>query len=224
MNSRRDRPPEPEPEQSRLRGFRPTSRRRARIAAGSALAAIAVAGNVLVYSSLGDSTEVLQVVSNVRPGQLLTANDFQVVSVDVDGSVPVVPATQLASVTNQYSRVYIAAGTLMVETFVQPTPLISDGTSVVAIEIRSTRVPAGLRERSRVSLIGAGVDGGPALVVEGRVVSRGELGTDTSGAAELIVSLSIEVPASSAPTVAASDDIRVALLDPGVDPATEGGA
>jgi hypothetical protein len=179
---------------------------------------------VLVYSSLGDSTEVLQVSSNVRPGQLLTADDFQVVSVDVDGSVPVVPATQLASVTNQYSRVYIAAGTLMVETFVQPNPLVSEGTSVVAVEIRSTRVPAGLRERSRVSLITAGVDGAAPRVVEGRVVSRGALGTETSGAGELIVSLSIEVPASSAPAVAAADDIRVALVDPGVDPATEVGA
>ena len=35
------------------RGFRPASRRRARVAAGAALVAVAIGGNVLVYSSSG---------------------------------------------------------------------------------------------------------------------------------------------------------------------------
>ncbi len=83
------------------RGFRPTSRRRARIAAGAVLAAVAIGGNVLLYSSLDDQTEVLQVVRNVRAGETVTSDDLRIVEVDVDPSVPVVEADDIGLVVNQ---------------------------------------------------------------------------------------------------------------------------
>lgn len=219
-------PAKPPEVPERSRGFRPMSRRRARIAAGAALAAVGVGGNVLVYSSLGDTQEVLQVTSDIRPGELLTAADMRVVAVDLDPTVPVLPASQLAAVVNQYARVYIASGTLLVDTFVQPRPLVSDGHDVVAVEIRATRVPAGLRERSLVMLVipAAGSVAGEGVstaLVQGRVVSRGELGAESSGSGAAIVTLSVEVPIADAAVVAAADDVRVALLDPGVDEAIE---
>jgi hypothetical protein len=200
-------------------GFRPGSRRRARVAVGAGLAAVAVGGNVLVYRALGDTTPVLQVVSPVRAGQVVTAGDVRVVEVDLDPTVPFVPATDLDRVVDQYARVHLVAGTLVVAEALQSTPLVTPGQAVVAIEIRGTRVPAGLRERSRVLVVV--VDGDDPLqrfVTEGRVVARGSA-DDSSD----LVALSVEVGASDVAKVAAATDVRVALLDPSSDPALAAG-
>jgi SAF domain len=196
------------------RGFRPVSRRRARLAAGAALAAVGIGGNVLLYTSLDDSVEVVQMSSNVRAGQQITTADLRIVEVDVDASVPVVTADRIGAVVGQYATVYIAAGTLMVDVLVQPTPLVAPGRSVVAIELRPTQVPDGLLERSRVQLIVVG-DDAPIYLAEGRVVSI--VGTDANGDEE--GSMSFEVDAVDAPALAAARDVRVVLLDPGDDPA-----
>lgn len=197
------------------RGFRPASRRRARLAAGAVLAAVGIGGNVLLYTSLDDSVEVVQVSTNVRAGQQITTADLRIVEVDVDASVPVVPAASIGTIVGQYATVYIAAGTLMVDVLVQPTPLVAPGRSVVAIELRPTQVPDGLLERSRVQLIIVGGNDEPIYLAEGRVVSL--VGTDANGDEQ--GSMSFEVEAVDAPALAAARDVRVVLLDPGDDPA-----
>jgi hypothetical protein len=116
--------------------------------------------------------------------------------------------------------VHIASGTLMVGVLVQPTPLVALGQGVVAVEIRPTQVPAGVRERSRVMLVVVSKDGRPEFVTEGRVVATGA----ASGGEAEIVTLSVEVRQDDAAAIAAADDVRVALLDPGADPALESGA
>jgi hypothetical protein len=202
------------------RGFRPASRRRVRIATGVALAAVAIGGNVLVYSALDDTTEVLQVVRNVRAGDAITSDDLRVVEVDLDPTVPVVEADDIGLVVGRYARVFIASGTLMVPQLVQSAPLVTVGAGVVAVEVRPSRVPSGLVERSRVMLVvvpdDADVD---PFVTTGRVVARG---TDVDGVSG-VAALSVEVAEADAARVAAADDVRVVLLDPGVDPATEQG-
>lgn len=203
------------------RGFRPASRRRARIAAGVALAAVAVAGNAVIYTSLDDTTEVLQVVHDVRAGEVVTAGDLRIVEVDLDPTVPAVPASEIARVVNQYARVHIVSGSLISDVLVQPTPLVGQGQGVVAVEIRPTRVPSGLRERSRVMIIVVPDDAADApFVTEGRVVARSQ---QEAGAGD-VLALSVEVRQEDAAAVAAGDDVRVALLDPGVDPALGDGA
>jgi hypothetical protein len=202
------------------RGFRPISRRRARIALGVFFAALAVGGNLLVYSSLDHKIEVLQVVHDIPAGEIVSVDDLRVVAVDVDPTVPTVAPDDIGAVANQYARVHIAAGTLMVSVLVQPTPLVALGQGVVAVEIRPTHVPAGLRERSRVMLVVVNRDGSPGLVTEGRIVSRG----GGSGSSENLMALSVELRQEDAAAIAAADDVRVALLDPGADAALESGA
>lgn len=204
------RPPE-------ARGFRPGSRRRARIAGGAALAALAIGGNVVVYTSLDDRTEVLQVVNDIRAGELVSADDLRIVEVDLDPTVPVVPADALASVTDQHARVHIASGTLLAPVLVQSAPLVGPGSAIVAVELRPTMVPDGLRERSLVELIVMADRGGSeeAHRTNGRVVTRPAEVERVSG----VVSMSVEVASADAAMVAAGDDLRVVLLDPGVDPA-----
>ena len=204
---------------SKPKGFRPTSRRRARIAGGAALAAIAIGGNVLLYTSLDSSTEVVQLVHAVRAGELVTRDDVRIVEADLDPTVPVLPADQLDTVLNQYARVFLAANTLMMPQLVQPKPLITPGAAVVAVEIRAGQMPANLHERSAVQLVVVG-RGDETFVTTGRVVARSADADAVSGT----LSLSVEVDQADAAIVAAGDDVRVVLLDPGVDPAMAQGA
>ncbi len=200
------------------KGFRPASRRRARVAVGAALAAVAIGGNVLIYSALSDKTEVLQVVRNVRAGELVTNDDLRVVEVDLDPTVPAVGADQIGLVVNQYARVYITSGSLMVQQLVQSTPLVTAGAGVVAVEIRPSRVPSGLRERSRVMIVVVPENSDDEMfVTTGRVVARGNEVDNVTG----VFGLSVEVSESDAPLVAAGNDVRVVVLDPGSDTATE---
>ena len=139
------------------------------------------------------------------------------VSVDVDDNVPAVPADQIGFVVGQYARTYIASGSLVVQPVLQGAPLVSPGRSVVAIEVRPTNVPSGLRERSQVLLVIDNGEDEPPTTVGGRVVARPTGESSSSGR----VAISVELAAADAPTVALAEEIGVILLDPGVDPATE---
>lgn len=202
-------------------GFRPAPRRRARIAAGAAIAAVAVAVNVLIYMAVDDSIEVLQVVRDVRAGEQISAGDVRAVAVDVDPTVPVMPAGDADLVVGKYARVHLASGSLVAEQLVQADPLVTPGSAVVAIAVTPAGIPNGLRERSRVELVISGPSSdGAALVIGGRVVARGAEADTISGR----FPLSVEVAAGDAAAVAAADDVRVVLLEPGTDPiAPEGG-
>jgi hypothetical protein len=204
------------------KGFRPGSRRRARVAAGTVLAAVAVGGNVLLYTSLDDRTEVLQVVADIRAGEVVTVDDLRVVEADLAPTVPAVPADDLALVADQFARVHIASGTLLAPVLVQPTPLVGRESAVVAIELRPTLVPDGIRERSLLELIvtsaESGADGG--FHTTGRAVTRPVEVDGVSG----VVSMSVEVAIADAATVAAGDEHRIVLLEPGVDPAYDDGS
>ncbi len=218
MTDRRpgDRTAEASGDRGEPRGFRPASRRRSRVAAGVVLAALAIGGNLLLYTSLDDKTEVLQLVDNVRAGERVTSADLRIVEADLDPTVPVVEADDIALVANQYARVFLPSGSLIHPDLVQPEALISDGAGVVAVQITPARLPAGLSTRSQVLLVL--VDDGQNTVVTARVVRVG------SEAAGDVGSLSVEVPVDDAPSVAAADDVRVVLIEPGTDPATELGA
>lgn len=199
------------------RGFRPTSRRRARVAGGVALSAAAIGGNVLIYSSINHSTEVVQLVTNVRAGDQITGADLRIVEVDLDPTVPSVAADELGSLVGQYARTYLPAGSLVIPQIVQPTPLVSPGTGVVAVVVAGGGSPSGLIERSRVQLVYS--DGETLVVVEGRVVARAA-GADDVGD----VGVTVEVPAAAAPSLAAANDVRVVLLESDVDPALSASA
>ena len=197
------------------RGFRPSNRRRTRIAGGIALAALAVGGNVLVYSSLDDRVAVLQVTRDVPAGEQITAADVRSVEVEVDPSVHTVPTDDVATVVGRYAKVRIVAGSLIVDEALQDSPLVSHGASVVAVQISEGGIPLGLREQSHVQLVVGGADGS-VVAVRGIVVGLpAEAGTVTG-----TWSLSVEVPAAEAARIAVADDVRVVLLPPDEDAST----
>jgi len=198
--------------------FRPAPRQRVRIAAGAGLVAAGVLRNVVAYSSLDRRVEVVQLVNDVRAGSLVTVADVRIVAVDVDPTVPVTPAADLAAVIDRHAKVHLVAGTLVSPVLLQAEPLLTPGTSVVAVELRPTRVPTGLRERSSIELIvssGRSGDEPEQIRAVGRVVTRPTEVDGVTGS----VSMSVEIDPTVAALVAAADDVRVVLLDPGDDAA-----
>lgn len=195
------------------RGFRPTSRRRARMAFGVALAALAIGGNVVLFASADDRAEVLQLVRDVRAGEVIAPGDLRIVGADVDPTVPVVPASDLSTVTGRHARVFLATGSLLTSGLVQADPLVADGAAVVAVEISPTQLPAGLTTRSQVLLV-VPQPGGAPFTAPARVVQRPDATADTTA-------MSVEVSRDLAGPIAAADGVRVVLIEPGVDVATE---
>jgi hypothetical protein len=199
-------------------GFQPAARRRNHIAAGVALAAIAIGGNVYVYSALDASGPVVQTVRDVPAGEQITADMLRTVDVDVDSTVNVIAGDRLDSLVGSYAKVRLVAGSLVTVEALQTAPLVTAGASVVAIQVSDGSLPIGLRERVPVLLVvpddGSDTDAG-VVSVAGRVVG---LPTDTSSALGL-QSLSVEVAAGDAATIAAADDVRVVLVEPSEDPA-----
>lgn len=201
------------------RGFRPTARRRNRIAAGVALGAIAIGGNILVYSSLDDATPVVQVVRDIPAGTQITADMLRTVDADLDSTVQTIPGGQLDLIPGRYAKVRVVSGSLLSNLVLQSEPLVTVGRSVVAVQVSDGSLPIGLRERSRVQLVIPSPTSStePPRVVTGRTVGL----PVSSNSALATTTLSVEVDTAEAPALAAADDVRIVLLAPSSDVAAE---
>lgn len=199
--------------------FRPTARRRNRIAVGTALGALAVGGNLVVYTSLDDAEPVVQAVTDIPAGTLITSDMLRTVDADVDSSVQVVAGAELDAVAGRYAKVRIVSGSLVTSSSLQSAPLVTAGRAVVAVTVDAGTLPSGLRERSRVQLVvpAASTELGPTLV-EGRTIGL-PAATESALASQ---TLTVEVDEPDASVVAAADDVRVVLLPPNPDPAVDG--
>lgn len=205
------------------RARRPSSQVSRRQALLWALGLLLVIGGGLTSLALvraGDQRiEVLVMASDVPAGAQLTAGDLTVVEVASD-DLNLLPASQQALVVGQYIQVRLLAGQPISEAFVQPEPLITDGTVVVAIPVSPIEIPSGMRERSVVDLVvtdvasGGGVADADVFVARGVVV---EYPAFTDGGRDL-AALSVEVAPEDAPIlVAGLDDIAIILIDPNLE-------
>ena len=157
-------------------------------------------------------------VRDVPAGAQLSLDDVRVIEVSADSSLAVVASSQLPLVVGQYAKVRMVAGSLLASPMLQAAPLVGAGSAIVAVAVPGGELPVGLRERSRVQLVFPQTSSAeaPPAPVEGRVVGLPAAADSITGRE----SLSIEVAVQDAPTLAAAAEVRVVLLDPGVDPAS----
>jgi flagella basal body P-ring formation protein FlgA len=180
---------------------------------------IAVGVVLLVFASTDKRVAVLQVVRDLPAGTQLTPDDVRSVDVSADPSLAVVRTLDLPAVVGQYTKVRIVTGGLLATGLLQSQPLVAPGSAVVAVTVPAGEVPAGIRERSQVQVVmpssGNAHDVAPVAPVTGRVVGLPAAPDSVTGQ----MSLSLEVSAVDAVTVANAAEVRVVLIDPGVDPA-----
>jgi hypothetical protein len=211
----------PMPIAGRTLAFRPSSRSRVRIAVGALVAISAIAVMLLIFSTADKRIPVLQLVRDVPAGQQLTGADLRTIELSADPTLAVVRASDIGSVVGGYARVRMISGSLLAVPMLQRTPLVAAGSAVVAVTIAAGELPAGLRERSRVQLVfprtsSQSADALAPEPVAGRVVGLPTAPDSSSGK----LSVSVEVGAADAVTVAQAPVVRIVLLDPGVDAAS----
>lgn len=207
---------------------------RSRVALGGVLVAIAVVGNLVVYSSVAETRPVVQVVRDIPAGSLVTTDDLRTVAVgELDPSVRVLDEASMNSVIGTYARTRIVSGSLLVAENLQATPLVAEGAAIVALPLPAGEIPVGLRERSQVEVIlapdaqvveriEADIRAGlvsltddeallpPTVVISGVVAALPS--NETSALGER--SISIEVAHADAHLVVTHPDPRLVLLPP----------
>jgi len=177
---------------------------------------IAVGVVLLVFASADKRVAVLQVVRDLPAGTQLSADDVRSVDVSTDPSLAVIRTSDLAGVVGEYTKVRIVSGGLLATGLLQSQPLVTAGSAVVAVTVPSGQLPAGIRERSQVEVVVPSTHDAPAVApVTARVVGLPAAPDSVTGQ----MSLSLEVSAADAVTVANAATVRVVLIDPGVDPA-----
>lgn len=207
--------------QHRRGGFRARTMSRSRIAFGVTLIATAVAGNLIIYASSTSTTPVVQAVRDVPAGAQITVSDLRVVEIGgIDPSVSVVGPDEWAGLVGEYAVGRITAGSLIVPSSTQPHPIVNPGHSIVAIDVRTARIPHGIRERSRVDVVlppqpahlsvGSDDENPVTVVVPGIVVAPPQP-VSTVGDT---VALSLEVLADDAHLVVTHSDPSIVLLPP----------
>ena len=185
-----------------------SSRARGRLALGALVVAIGVLINLAIYRSVDDKSPVLQLNRDVPAGQQISADDFRTVEIGSNGAFRSVPSSDMNVVVGSYAKVRLIAGTLLAREALQAGPLVAVGASVVAVTVPAGEVPIGLRERSRVSVVMVASDR-TATSVAGLVV-----GLPTKAGSSGQVSVSIELAAADAISLAAAEKVRLVLLDP----------
>jgi hypothetical protein len=194
--------------------FRPSSRSRVRIATGTLLSLVAIGVVLLVFSTADRRVAVLQVVRDLPAGSQIAAGDVRSVELSTDPSLAIVQSVDLAAVVGQYTKVRIVTGGLLASGLLQAQPLVAPGSAVVAVTIPSGELPSGLRERSQVQIvIPTAGDEVARVPVVGRVVGLPAAPDSVTGE----MSISFEMSAADAVTVAGATRVRVVLLDPGTD-------
>ena len=186
-----------------------SSRARGRLALGALVVVIGVLINLAIYRGVDDKSPVLQLNRDVPAGQQISADDFRTVGIGSDGAFRSVPSNDVNAVVGSYAKVRLIAGTLLAREALQAGPLVAAGASVVAVTVPAGEVPIGLRERSRVRVVMVASDR-TSTSVAGLVV-----GLPAKAGSSGQVSVSIELAAADAVSVAAAEKVRLVLLDPG---------
>jgi hypothetical protein len=188
-----------------------------RIAIGTLLSLVAVGVVLLVFSTADKRVAVLQVVRDIPAGTQIAATDVRSIELSTDPSLAVVKAVDIVTVVGQYAKVRIVSGGLLSPALVQASPLVAPGAAVLAVTVPAGELPAGLRERSQVQVVVPPANGAAQLPpIVARVVGIPTAPDSVTGQ----MSVSLEVAASDSVAIASAANVRIVLLDPGVDPAS----
>jgi hypothetical protein len=202
--------------------FRPSPRHRVQILIGVCLAAVAIAGNLAMYSSLDERVEVLQAAREIPAGTMIGVDDLAVTRVAVDPAVPVISVDRIDTIVGRFARTRIASGALVVGSALQSTPVVSARSGIVAVRVPEGSLPEGLRERSRVQVVLPSADAVPIdpmpgdapAAIAGHGVIPGIVVAAPEPVGVALIAVSIEVARSDAIEVARSNDVRLVLISP----------
>ena len=97
---------------------------------------------------------MLVATRTVLAGEQLVDTDFRVVSISTEDDLATISASNRNVLVGQYARVRIEAGVVVTPGALQTDPLVSPDRVLMSVLVPAGEVPRGLREQSRVALVG----------------------------------------------------------------------
>lgn len=141
----RRRPEKPAAEASNTPAVQPPTKTRRRpmlIAAGIALAIVGGLGSWYFFTTVGNTTTVLTVKTDVPRGQEITAADLGTLQISGDQSSSALLANESNDAIGQVALVDLPAGSLVSSTNVGDTLVVADGDSIVGVALTSAQMPS----------------------------------------------------------------------------------
>ena len=188
-------------------------RRPSLIAASLLLVVLGALASAWAYTSLGNTQEVIAVRTDVARGQLITAENLQVVRIGVDPALQTVPATQAGSLEGKRAAVDLKAGQLLVPGAVTSEVVPGQGKSAVGLSLTAAQMPSEpLVVGDNVRIVSTPGSQGDVGTTAPIVFSGGVI-TVSDRAADGTTAVTVEVDADKAPELAArSASGKVALI------------
>lgn len=131
--------PTPEPDEFPVP---PGQRRLPELAAGLLVIVVFALGALWWQTSSSKAVEVLALRAPVVRGQLLNAEDLQVVGISSDDTLAVLSAAQAPMIVGRVARTDLAAGTLVTGDQFSASSLIGSGEGVVGLSLEAGQFPS----------------------------------------------------------------------------------
>ncbi|HXX91342.1 MAG TPA: SAF domain-containing protein [Acidimicrobiales bacterium] len=205
-----------------------TRRRRPGLAVASvALVALSVAIFCSIYARAGRTDQVLVVTHLVPLGQVITTADLGTVRITQASDLPTIAASDEPEVVGRRAAVFLASGTLLTTSALSASYAPPTGRALVGVQLKTGQLPAdGVSPGSLVDVILTGAPGNPlaatavapsagavgAVSGEPTALAIGTILASAVPVAEVVATpggtdvavVSLEVPATAAPTIAAA--------------------
>lgn len=171
-------------------------------------------GFVVLWMNAGGREPVLALRRDVIAGQIIEADDLQIVRVAADPGIDPVGSTARDDVIGQPAAADMLAGTLLVADAVGESDGLASGDAVIAVPVPVEELPADLESGDRVLLFRSSPNASAAEGPEAETIGEGHVFSvqaDDDGGSK--VRVSIRVPEGLLPAIAAaikSDSITVA--------------
>ena len=147
-----------------------------------------------IYTSIDSRQSVLVAARRVAPGQVITAEDLTTASVSVSEGTEVVPASGAADVVGQTAAVGLVPGAILSPSQLGASSGLQAGRAQVGVALKPGQAPLGLRQGSRVMVVGSDgapgtEDATPVVLSSDAVVS--DVGSPSASSATTVVSLTV---------------------------------
>lgn len=207
------------PTRARLAAVAIPSTRRRRSLPRMIFGALAAVLGALAFAVVGlradPGVDVLAVARPVTAGAPIVDADLRVVHIVADPALRVFPASQRASVLGQVAAVTLAPGSLLTAEQLGAVTDPPADQSVIAVGVKTSRVPAGLAIGSSVLVlvVAQGNGGGEAPPpLQAPAVVRAVEPSDSAGITVATLQLSAE---SAVRIASATGDVALVLRNPG---------
>lgn len=201
------------------------ARRRRRmpfVALGGLLVIVCVLAYAYGAAQLGDRVQALAVARPVAAGQAIAAADLTQVSAARDSGVRLIPAAQAAEVVGRTAVVPLVAGTLLMPELLGDAAFPPGGQVTASVALKPGQYPQGLAAGARVTVYvtaKAQEGGQPAPAASSGSsasaparLSAVVLGVDLAGDGQGATVVTLLLPASDGPLLAAAPSGGVVLM------------